>query len=212
MFRTTLLSALLATTAVAVHAAGPVSAPVEPMVIQQTQPFATSFWQGGYVGGQLGYSYGDFDLGTVGISNFDDDSVIGGFHAGYLWDVGNGFYVGPEFQFDFADISVTDPDTGDTASFDEIARLKLIVGYEVGNGLIFGSAGIAYANFDSVGAIFDGFAGSETNYVIGIGYDHRVGDNWSVGGEYMFHHFNDVGVGGGDVDVNTLHLRASYRF
>lgn len=212
MLRSTALATILTGVVTAAHAAGPAPTPVEPAVAQPA-PVQSPFWAGGYVGGQLGYAYGDFDIGSgTSLSDFDDDSVIGGFHAGYLWEVSPGFYLGPEFQYDFADVTITDPDTGGTASFDEIARLKLIGGYEIGNGLLFGSAGIAYADFDSVGAVFDGFDGGESSYVLGLGYDHRVGDNWTVGGEYQFHRFNSAGASGEDVDVNTLHLRASYRF
>ena len=211
MLRILAMAALMTSGVTAAHAAGPAE-PIQPIVMQPPVQAQSPFWEGGYVGGQLGYSYGEFDLGNADPRDFDDDSVIGGIHAGYLWSVGNGWYAGPEFQYDFADISVTDPDTGDTASFDEIARLKLIVGREVGNGLLYGSAGIAYANFDDVGDLFDGFDGDETNFVVGIGYDYRVGDNWTVGGEYQFHRFNNIGAAGEDVDVNTIHLKASYRF
>jgi outer membrane immunogenic protein len=185
----------------------------ETPVIAAPAPVAAPFWEGGYVGGQLGYSYGEFDIDTgQSVSDFDDDNVIGGLHAGYLWSVGNGWYVGPEFQYDFADVTVTDAASGDTASFDEIARLKAVAGREIGNGLLYGSAGIAYASFDSVGNVFDGFDGSDTNFVVGVGYDYRVGENWTVGGEYQYHSFSGIGANGGDVDVNTLHLKASYRF
>jgi outer membrane immunogenic protein len=207
MLRTTLIAALLTSTAAAVHAAGPDITPIEPVIIEPVAPF----WEGGYVGGQLGWAYGEFDASELG-DTFDDDSFIGGIHAGYLWEVGTGWYVGPEFQYDWADISVTDPDTGGVASFDEVARLKLMVGWEVGDGLIYGSGGVAYGQLGGVGDVFDGFDGDDTNYVVGLGYDHRVGDNWSIGGEYQFHHFNNIGAGGEDVDVNTLHFRASYRF
>lgn len=210
MLRPTLIAALFSSAAATAYAAGPDIVPIEPVVA--SAPVAP-FWAGGYVGAQLGYSYGEFDLGTISPNDFDDENVIGGIHAGYLWEVSPGFYVGPEFQYDWADITVTDPGTGDSASFDEIARLKLVLGREIGDGLLYGSAGIAYADFDGdVGTIFDGFNGDETNYVLGIGYDHRVGENWSVGGEYQFHHFNNIGAAGEDVDVNTIHLRASYRF
>ncbi len=63
-----------------------------------------------------------------------------------------------------------------------------------------------------VGTLFEGFDGSETNYTLGVGYDHRVGDNWTVGGEYQYMHFNNVGDDGQDVDVNGVYLRAAYRF
>lgn len=110
-----------------------------------------------------------------------------------------------KFQYDWADLEITDADTGGTASFDEIARLKLIVGYELGQGMVYGSGGVAYGSLDNAGDVFDGFDGSDTNWVLGFGYDHRVGDDWTVGGEYQYHDFDDL-------NVNTLHLKAAYRF
>ena len=205
MIRTVTIALLASTAAGAAFAGSMAPVAQEPVVYTPAPVPAAPFWEGGYVGGQIGYTYGEFDLG----GDFDDDSVIGGLTAGYLWSLGNGWYMGPEFQYDFADVTVTDPGTGNTASFDSIARLKLIAGYEVGNGMVYGSLGYAYADFDGVGTLIDG---SGDSYVAGIGYDHRVSDNWTVGAEYMYHAFDGVGTGGGDVDVNTLHVKASYRF
>lgn len=196
----------LVMTAGAAYAAGPEPMAPQPMVVVQPE---SPFWAGPYVGGQLGYAYSEFDLGNISPNDFSNDSVIGGLTLGYLWSAGNGWYLGPEFQYDWADLTVTDPGTGNTASFDEIARLKLIAGRELGNGLLYGSAGVAYANFDGVGTFFDD---NDTSYVVGLGYDWRVGENWTVGAEYMYHDFNGVGTTGGDVSLNTLHLKASYRF
>lgn len=209
MLRTATIAILLSSAAGVAYAAGPEPIAPEPVVISPTP--VSPFWAGGYVGGQLGYSYSEFDLGDASIDDLDDDQVIGGLTAGYLWQFGD-YYVGPEFQYDFADLTVTDADTGDTASFEEIARLKLIVGREVGNGLLYGSAGVAYASFDDVGTVFDGFDGDDTSYVLGIGYDYRVGDNWTIGGEYQYHNFNGIGSSGNDVNLNTLHVKATYRF
>lgn len=182
-----------------------------------TQPaFAftgSSSWEGGYVGGQLGYSYSEFDIDTgAGVGDLDDDQVIGGFTAGYLFALQNGFYIGPEFQYDFADLEVTDASTGDTASFEEIARLKLIVGREVGAGLLYGSLGVAYAEIDGFGSLADGFDGDDTSYSIGFGYDFPVADRFTIGAEYQYHEFNGIGVGGGDVNLNTLHIKGTLRF
>ena len=138
----------LVMTAGAAYAAGPEPMAPQPMVVVQPE---SPFWAGPYVGGQLGYAYSEFDLGNISPNDFSNDSVIGGLTLGYLWSAGNGWYLGPEFQYDWADLTVTDPGTGNTASFDEIARLKLIAGRELGNGLLYGSAGVAYANFDGVG-------------------------------------------------------------
>ncbi len=210
MLKTTSFAIMLSSIGVAAFAAGPEPVPMTPVVMAPL-PVVDSFWEGAYLGVQLGYSYSEFDTGARP-DDFSDDQVIGGFTAGYLWSVGNGFYVGPEFQYDFADLTVTDATTGDTASFEEIARLKLIVGSEVGNGLLYGSAGVAYGSFDDIGTVFDGFDGGDTSYVLGVGYDYRVGDNWTVGGEYMYHNFSGIGAAGNDVNLNTLHLKATYRF
>ncbi len=120
--------------------------------------------------------------------------------------------MGPEFQYDWADLEITDATSGDTASFDEIARLKLVAGYEIGQGLLYGTAGVAYASLDSAGAVFDGIDGSDTSWVIGVGYDYRVAENWTVGGKYMYHNFDRLGASSDDANVNTLHLKATYRF
>jgi outer membrane immunogenic protein len=198
----TAAAAIALVSAGAGYAAGPEPVTEAAPVVVAT-PVAP-FWEGGYVGAQLGYAYGDFDLDNATDGDSDDDGVIGGINAGYLWSLDNGWYVGPEFQYDWADkLSVTDG--GDSISFDEIARLKLVAGREVGNGLLYGSGGIAYSELDSAGDVFDGFDGSDTNWVIGLGYDYRVGENWTVGAEYQYHDFDDL-------NVNTLHLKTAYRF
>ncbi len=108
MYKTFSVAALIATTFTAAHAAGPAE-PIDPIVVAPAPP-VSPFWAGGYVGAQLGYAYGNFDFGSLNIDDFDDDSVIGGLTAGYLWEVSPGWYLGPEFQYDWADISVQGPD------------------------------------------------------------------------------------------------------
>ena len=203
MIRSVTIALLCTTAAGAAHAGTLDPAPTQPVVYQPAPE--KPFWEGGYVGAQLGYAYGEFDLN----GSFDNDSVIGGLHAGYLFNLGNDWYAGPEFQYDWADVTVTDPGTGNSATFNEMARLKGIVGKAVGNGFIYGSLGYAYSDFDGVGTFFDGGGDS---YLVGLGYDYRVSDNWTVGAEYMYHSFSGIGTGGGDVDVNTVHLKAAYHF
>ncbi len=205
----TTVTLLILSTAGAAFAAGPEPVAFEaPVVVAPVAPF----WAGGYIGGQIGYAYTDFDfgdltddLGNVIDGDDSDNGLIGGITLGYLWSLNNGWYIGPEFQYDWADLTARDSDTGASIDFDEIGRLKLIAGREIGNGLLYGSAGIAYANLDDAGDIADGFDGSETNWLLGFGYDYRVGDNWTVGAEYMYHDFDDL-------NLNTIHLKAAYRF
>ncbi len=174
-------------------------------------PAQAGDFDGGYLGVQLGYAYGDFDLGSVGdtITDFDSDSVIGGISGGYLWAIGNGWYLGPELQYDWANITINNPDSGESADFDGIARLNVIAGYELGNGMLYGSLGYAYTDLNGVGDFFDG---SSDGYAIGLGYDWWVEENWTVGVEYLYQSFNDIGSGGGDVDLSTIYLRTAFRF
>jgi opacity protein-like surface antigen len=81
----------------------------------------------------------------------------------------------------------------------------------MGDLLVYGTAGVAYANFSG----FDGLADidvSDPGLVAGLGVDYRVSENWVAGAEYMFHRFSDFGPTGDDVDLNTVHLRVSYQF
>ncbi|MDW3224869.1 MAG: hypothetical protein R8G34_18630 [Paracoccaceae bacterium] len=50
--------------------------------------------------------------------HFDKNSVTGGFTAGYLWQHCNGWCFGPEIQYVFTDITVTD-------AFEAIPRLLI---------------------------------------------------------------------------------------
>lgn len=208
MRTTTALAFALSTTAGAALAGDLTPAPVEPVIVASVAPPAP-FWAGAYVGGQLGYAFSDFNIDSSIISDFNENNVIAGITAGYLWSVGNGWYVGPEFQYDFTDISVTDAGTGETTSLDAVARLKLIAGYELGNGLLYGSAGLAYADFNSPSSVLDFDSNS---YVLGLGYDWRVGENWTVGAEYMYQTFSGAGTTGGDLDLNSIYFKAAYRF
>ena len=176
-----------------------------------TAPAQAGDFAGGYLGVQLGYAYGDFDIGSAvdTLTDFDSDSVIGGISGGYLWAVGNGWYVGPEFQYDWANITINNADTNESATFDGIARLNVVAGYELGNGMLYGSLGYAYTDLSGVGDFFDG---SSNGYAVGFGYDWFVADNWTVGAEYLYQSFDGIGSGGGDVDLSTIYLRTSYRF
>ncbi len=192
---------ILATTSVIALTAAPVLAgsldqPVmtEQPVVQAAPIAITGDWTGGYVGGQLGY-------GNVDAGGTDGDGAFGGLHAGYQSDMGT-FVVGGEVDYDFADIEL---DGG--GSIDNIARLKLRGGYDMGNALIYATAGAAYADADIGGSNL-----SDWGWLAGIGLDVKVSSNVSVGGELLYHEFDDFDNSGVDVDATTLALRASYHF
>ncbi|MGH1454820.1 MAG: outer membrane protein [Paracoccaceae bacterium] len=177
-------------TAAAASAGTITPAPAEPVIYAPTPVATTGDWTGGYIGGELGY-------GDASIGGANGDGVVGGVIAGYDYDFGN-WVVGAGIDYDFGDINM-----GGT-SIDNIARLKLRAGYDTGPGLIYLTAGGAQAYTSNLG--------DDTGYFAGVGYEHMLNDKFSVGGEVLYHEFEDFNGSGTDLDGTTLQVRAAYRF
>ncbi len=194
----TLLAALSASALAAPAFAGSAApAAMEPM-IEAPAPVAMTMgrdWTGGYAGLQLGYA--DVDAGVAGLTG---DDVIGGLTAGYDWDFGN-FVLGAGLDMDIADLAVGSPAA---ATLERVYRLKVRGGYDLGNGLIYATAGGAGADVDGLGY--------DTGYFVGAGYEHMVTDNISLGGEVLYHEFDDFNASGLDIEATTFQVRANYRF
>lgn len=194
------IAALLATVAIAspALAGGPVAVEPEPTVAPVIAPVvATGLdWSGAYAGAQLGYA----DIDSNG-ADLDGNGFLGGIHGGYLWDFGN-VVAGAEVSYDSADI-----DLGDAGgTLDDMTRLKLLVGTEMGRSLIYGAAGAAHASANIGGTDY-----SDSGWFLGAGMDYAVSDRWTVGAEFLHHQFDDFD-GQGDFDVNTLQAKVSMRF
>lgn len=108
--------------------------------------------------------------------------------------------LGGELDYDQADIDLN----AGAASIDSIARLKLKGGYDLGNTLIYATAGVARA---------DTSVGDETGPFAGLGISYKVTDRYTIGAEVLEHRFDDVGgIAGNDLDATTITLRGSLRF
>ena len=178
------ISALLAAPAFAGNLQEPV---VEPIIAAPVQVQPISDWTGFYVGGQLGYCEA---------SGADEDvsGGLGGLHAGYLYDLGQ-WVIGGELDYDWADMS--DTFGGVEVKVDEIARLKLIGGYDLGNGLLYATAGAFNANLNaSVGSLETNV--DDNGWLAGIGYKHKFTENWVGGVEALYHKASDFDDSGED--------------
>ncbi len=189
--------ALIGTTGLSGAAiAGSIEEPVveTPVIAPAPAPVPVSGdWTGFYTGLQLGYG----DVG--GDAGLEGDDYTFGFHAGYDYDFGD-FVVGGELDYDQADIDLNDG----AADLDSVARLKLKGGYDLGNTLIYATAGYARA---------DTSVGDEDGAFAGIGVTYKVTDRYTVGAELLEHRFDDVGgVAGNDIDATTFTVRGSLRF
>jgi len=151
-------------------------------------------WSGPYGGVQLGYS----ELDASGSSTEDGEGLVGGIHVGYDVDLGS-YIVGGELDYDSAGIDLgPGPD-----SIDAVTRLKVRAGSGAGSTLIYGTAGLA---------LIDSSLGDDSGYFVGAGVGQEIGNNLVLGGEVLFHNFDDVDGSGVDLEATTLSLRASFRF
>ena len=176
-------------------------AATEPAVVAYEAPMQVDTggdWSGAYVGAQLGY--GDVDSNGAAIGG---SGAIGGVHAGYMFDYGK-FVAGAELGYDAANINLGRA-RGD--SLDNVARLKLIAGYDMGSTLVYGSVGAAYAEATVTGATL-----KDNGTFAGIGANFALSDQWSVGGEYLYHKFDNFDASGVDFDVQTIQAKVSYSF
>ncbi|EAQ25512.1 MULTISPECIES: outer membrane protein [unclassified Roseovarius] len=203
---------LLATTTLAV--AAPATAETPPTAFQQpvlitfdapndtptaslstqSRPTLSSSanWTGFYIGGQLGVGVVDSDISS------NDEDFIGGVTFGYDHDFGR-WVLGGALDYDFADINA-----GPGTSIEEIFRVKLRGGPKIGNGLLYGAAGWANADTDT--------AGRDDGWFIGAGYEYLVSSQFSVGGEVLYHEFDNFNSTGIDVEATTIQVRATFRF
>ena len=191
----TLIAALGASALAAPAFAGSAAPEAMEPVIEAPAPVAIAAgrdWTGGYAGLQLGYA--DISTNLAGVGG---DDVIGGFTAGYDFDLGN-YVLGVGLDADIADLAVSP-----ALTLERVYRLKVRGGYDLGNGLIYATAG-------GVGADVDGL-GYDTGYFVGAGYEHMLTDNISLGGEVLYHEFDNF-KSTADIEATTFQVRANYRF
>jgi opacity protein-like surface antigen len=201
MLKTTTALATIASFLAAPALAQKMDEPEPEPVVEAPAPVpaapATPNWTGFYGGGQLGWANVDAD----GFD--DDDSLIGGLTAGYDYDLQNGFVLGAGLDYDFLDADIDDAAGTTVATVEEVFRAKVRGGYKIGRGLAYATGGYAWADTDNLG--------SDDGYFVGAGYEHLVTDNFSLGGEVLYHEFDDFD-NTTDVEATTVQARGTFRF
>lgn len=194
----TMASGLAAFAALPALAGGPATALEEPMVAPAPAPVAMApngEWTGFYAGGQLGF-------GDVGSSAaLGGDGMTAGLLGGYRMDFGQ-FVAGAELNYDWADIGL-----GGADSLDNVTRLKLIGGYDMGNALLYGTVAAVRAD-----ATLAGVGQSDNGWAAGLGMDYALTDSMTLGAELMEHRFDNFAGTGTDLDATTLNARVGFRF
>lgn len=155
------------------------------------------------------------------------DGGLGGIHAGYLSELGNQWVIGGELDHDWGKLSSKvdyadfqddfevglDPYEAGTAELKvkRITRAKLIAGYDLGDGLIYGTAGAFRA---SVNGSWAGVSGTstDTGWLVGLGYKHKFTENWVGGVEALHHKAKDFDGKDFDLKMTTITARVSFQF
>lgn len=210
-------------------------------------------WSGAYVGVAGGWAHGrtkatDVDgeeYGSPGTSlSMTDNGFIGGVSAGYNFQRG-AWVFGPELELGWAGVDKThiDPNDDEDGVFTQYGFYGTAtgrLGYAANRTLVYGKAGLAFAQIKSAGGEFDGrgeensggywgFDGDEAGFgdklrlgwTIGAGIEHALSQTWSVKAEYMFADFGSSSYENLDDDDSTfrfkdqlhsLKLGVNYRF
>lgn len=205
----------LATISAAILIAGPVMAGTPEFVPAPLPPVAGPIidWSGPYAGVQVGYGFGAVSFppqvfGNTTIDHFDMSGFLYGAHIGYNYDFGS-LVIGAEVDYNLADVLIDDlgVSDGDDAALTSLAHLKARVGYDLGSALVYGVAGMASATIEN-GSEID----QDIGYFAGAGLDYRVNSDWTLGVEYLYHTFNEFNDDPIDVELHTIHARASFHF
>lgn len=160
------------------------AAAIAAMLTSTTLAQAEENWTGFRLGVQVGRT----EASALGASQTETSY---GIHAGYDRDMGKGFILGAEIDYNTADFSGIDVDT---------TRLKLRAGYAFNKVMVYGLVGAVNMDFGPL---------SETGITFGLGASFQATDHIIISGEYTRDSVDFLGV---DIDADTLSLRAAYKF
>jgi len=138
-------------------------------------------WTGFYFGANAGVAFGernnfiDWDYGYTQHFDNDESSFIGGVHVGYNWQKPGGWVFGVEGDVNFAE------------EIDYLATIRGRLGYAIGPTLIYATGGAAFIGAD------DAFEDSDsaTGWVAGVGIEHKIKPNFSIGLEGLYYDFGN---------------------
>jgi outer membrane immunogenic protein len=190
-------------------------------------------WTGLYVGGQVGYGWGEtrgrmFSSGVlVGDGGLDTKGMIGGLHAGYNWQTGS-MVFGAEIDLEAAG------QKGNADAIEVANRLRgsarLRAGFAFDNALLYATAGVAQGRWkrELIGRDSTTFStDAELGWTVGAGVEYALSPNWSARLEYRYSDFGKttfaipanffaLGERAADLEISAkdhaIRVGVSYRF
>jgi outer membrane immunogenic protein len=204
---TALLVMVAGGAALAANAATAADLP-HPSYYTATAPLSAYSWTGAYLGGNLGYEWG-----TTSNNPTRPSGVAGGVQGGYNWQTGQ-FVLGGEADIElsnandiFAPWKFSNPWFG---------TLRGRAGVAVNNFLIYGTAGVAFAELKAETVGFATESHTNVGWTAGVGVEAGFAANWSAKVEYLFvdmasNSFALTGTNNG-LSANLFRMGVNYHF
>jgi outer membrane immunogenic protein len=178
-------------------------------------------WTGFYLGGALGYGFGDGSAsGDIGTFSFDQSGFLGSVYAGYNWQLGRSV-LGIEADVGTGDFGTSDDNAvgGLQSSLNAMGTLRARYGYLLTPALlVYGTGGLAWADMDF--KVVGDSTQSETffGWAYGGGAELAVSDSITLRLEYLFTDLDSERVVHAattntyDPSFNTVRAGISFKF
>jgi outer membrane immunogenic protein len=176
-----------------------------PYTVQQ--PLNVYSWAGPYIGGNVGYQWGE-----ISNNGADPSGITGGIQGGYNWQVGQ-FVFGGEADIQLSGAS----DTFAAWKFSNpwFGTLRGRAGFAMNNILIYGTGGLAFGNVRAeVLNLTENH--SVAGWTLGVGAEIGITQNWTAKAEYLYVNLNDsqfalTGMPNG-YQFSVVRLGVNYKF
>ncbi|GAB5445996.1 outer membrane protein [Gymnodinialimonas sp.] len=191
--------------------AGPVEVPPAPVPVV-IDPVVT--WDGFYVGLGAATTMGDIDFFNPDVPRELDDGNLHSIFAGYRMQNGNLVYGG-ELALHMVDEIAVTGFAGTSALDGTFVDARATLGYALGSVLVYGALGFSTGTYDDILAT-DGNEFDLTGFNYGLGAEFQITDSIIVGLDYTARMLEGDNPNSAtqttEVDLNTISLRASFRF
>ena len=220
---------------------------VKPMYTKAVMsPVSAYNWSGFYVGAHIGGGWSDKDWCRNGVGNngcalpipgqnfasVDPSGWLGGIQGGYNWQF-NRFVVGIEGDLSIAGLkgsALLRTTRFAHTDIDWMGTLAARVGYAFDRTLVYGKVGVGFVGEDhwivnTVGVVGTTTSSTRAGWLVGLGVEHALYNNWSVKLEYNYMDFGSKTLaiantnGGGatplvtiDQNVHVVKLGVNYHF
>ncbi|MCK7612599.1 outer membrane protein [Roseibium sediminicola] len=177
-------------------------------------------WSGIYVGGNLGWNFGNFDnqSGSTSLST-SANGVGGGLYTGYNFQVTPNVIVGAEADFSLTDLkdSRTNGGLNLESKSNWNSNIRARVGYSFDRYLVYGAGGLALADLELSG---NGDSDRKTalGWTVGAGGEAAITNNVSARLEYVYQDFgsqdfnlNGTGVSS-EFNNSQVRMGIGYKF